>query len=135
MAHGTPLEREMDRVRDLGHAAVNMLSTVILVAIVAVVLAKGSATAQVIRQGFALLAWLVSLVMSPLAKGAAINLDTPTETPAGGTPQTQPGPAPGVGITPGTGTGPGLLGPVSPGQFDPFTGSDPGAALPAPGAF
>jgi hypothetical protein len=106
----TPIGREIEQVKAIGIASVNVLSAVILVAIVAVVLSS-NATVTVIQTGFQTLAWLVSLVMAPLKPGSVTDLSSPTEAPTGGEKQ--------------TGIGGGSLGPL----FGPQTSSPPGTHI------
>lgn len=92
-----PLGREVDTLKDIGNGAIAVFKAVVIVAIVAVILGNGSATVQVVQQGFGFLIWLVSLVVAPITGGSNVNLAdaTPFDTqaatnPASTTLQTSP---------------------------------------------
>lgn len=78
----TPIGKEIENVKAIGHASLSLFKAVIVIAIIAVVLGSGS-TAQVIQQGFGLLAWLVSLVITPLQAGYNVDLNQSAQGPAG----------------------------------------------------
>lgn len=75
------MANETDTLRAVGHGILTLVNAAILVAILAVVLSPGGAAAVAIQQFFALLSWLVGLVVQPLTAGANVQL-TATAAPA-----------------------------------------------------
>jgi hypothetical protein len=111
----------MDDLRALGAGTLGMVNTGILLAVVAVVLASAS-TPGVVTTAFRFLAWLVGLMLAPLAPGKSVTLGTgyadaggfATGSGTGGSsggPGTTPAPS---STTPGTSGG----GFIDSGSFD-----------------
>lgn len=77
------LSDDLESLRGVGHGVLALVNTAVLLAIVAVILAPGSSTAQVIKDAFALLSWLVAQVIKPVTGG--FNVQPSTQyAPAGG---------------------------------------------------
>lgn len=86
------MANETDTLRAIGHGILTLINAAILLAILAVVLSPGGAAAGAIQAFFALLSWMVGLVVQPLGPGASVQL-TSTEQPAASVPsQTQGSP-------------------------------------------
>lgn len=122
------LQDDIHSLEAIGHGALSLVNAAILLAIVAVLLAYGSQTPDMIRKFFALLAWLAKQVVTPLGTGYAVPLTatlqpafaggTGTNAATGGTgasSASDPG-ATGTGASGGTaGTGSGASGSLPPG--------------------
>lgn len=107
----SPIDRDIDDLKAIGHGVLSLVNLAIILAIIAVVLAARSQSANIIATFFALLSWLVGQVINPITGGQSVALSntlapsgqTSVETPSssGGA----PGTAPSSAATPGLGTG------------------------------
>lgn len=79
--HST-LDKEIDNAKAIGHGLISVFTVAILLAIVAVVLANGSATASLITQFFKLLSWLVAIIVNPVSGGSQTDVDNTSLVPA-----------------------------------------------------
>jgi hypothetical protein len=98
------LSDDIESLKGIGHGAVALINTAILLAIVAVIVAS-KATPGVVQGFFAALAWLVQQAVSPLSGGANTVLSSQL-LPAGAYPMTAGGSlgGTGTGSTGGAGT-------------------------------
>lgn len=95
------MANETDTLRAVGHGILTLINAAILLAILAVILSPGGAAAGAIQAFFALLSWMVGLVVQPLAAGQVVTLSA-TAAPASQVPLAG---APGQGGTQTTGGG------------------------------
>jgi hypothetical protein len=82
MAHN--LGRELDTAKALGHSLLALVTAGLALAVLAVLLSPNSATASIIKTAFAFLAWLVSLILTPLQAGNFVDLKSTQDLPVGG---------------------------------------------------
>lgn len=109
------LSSDLDSVYAVGHAAIALVNTAILLAIVAVILSKRAQTAAVLQSALAVLTWLVAQVVTPVTGGTNVTLGA-TLAPAGAYPTTA---STGTAATPSSGV---LVG----GNFEVPTATGPG---------
>ena len=74
---------DINKLRVLGQAALNLFMAFIVVTIIAVVLSPRSNTVAVVSSLFNLLKWLVALVLTPLSQGSVVSLTQSNSGPAG----------------------------------------------------
>jgi hypothetical protein len=67
-------DNEINDVKALAEGAKSFVAAIFLIAIVAIVLQQGSASATVISSFFRLLAWLAAIVISPLQKAPTVDV-------------------------------------------------------------
>jgi hypothetical protein len=79
------LSSDLDSLRAIGHSAIALINTAILLAIVAVILSKRSQSAAVLASAFAFGGWLIGQIITPITGGASVVLGNQL-APAGGYP-------------------------------------------------
>jgi hypothetical protein len=74
---------DINKLRVLGQATINLFMAFIVVTIIAVVLSPRSNTVGIVSSFFNLLKWLVALVLTPLSQGSVVSLTQYNSGPAG----------------------------------------------------
>lgn len=97
------INAELQELKSIGHGFVGVVNIAILLAIVGVILSARSQTVNVLQSFFALLAWLVGLVVQPLQTGVGLPFSSTLETAGQLTGQAVPT---GTGGASGTATAP-----------------------------